>query len=86
MQHTMAHRPDSRFCVSAMTLGLTIDTQALVRTSLQVGVVARVLELPETIDDAGLQTQIEALNADESVQGILTAAALAAASLAAYHC
>jgi methylenetetrahydrofolate dehydrogenase (NADP+) / methenyltetrahydrofolate cyclohydrolase len=50
----------------------TVYTQSLVRTSLQVGVAARVLELPETIDDAGLETQIEALNADESVQGILT--------------
>jgi methylenetetrahydrofolate dehydrogenase (NADP+) / methenyltetrahydrofolate cyclohydrolase len=50
----------------------TVYTQSLVRTSLQVGVAARVLELPVTIDDAGLESQIEALNADGSVQGILT--------------
>jgi methylenetetrahydrofolate dehydrogenase (NADP+)/methenyltetrahydrofolate cyclohydrolase len=50
----------------------TVYTQALVRTSLQVGVDARVLELPVTIDDADLERQIEALNADPSVQGILT--------------
>jgi methylenetetrahydrofolate dehydrogenase (NADP+) / methenyltetrahydrofolate cyclohydrolase len=50
----------------------TVYTQTLVRTSLRIGVAARVLELPVTIDDAGLERQIEALNADESVQGILT--------------
>jgi len=50
----------------------SVYTQTLVRTSQQVGVGVRVLEMPVTIDDAGLEQQIAALNADESVQGILT--------------
>jgi methylenetetrahydrofolate dehydrogenase (NADP+)/methenyltetrahydrofolate cyclohydrolase len=49
-----------------------VYTEALMRTSAQVGVVARVVELPETVDDDGLRQQIEALNDDPSVQGILT--------------
>jgi len=49
----------------------SIYTQTLVRTSLQVGVAARVLELPVSIDEGGLERQIEELNADLSVQGIL---------------
>ncbi len=49
----------------------TIYTQSLVRTSAQVGIAARVLELSDTLTDAGLREQIEVLNGDDSVQGIL---------------
>ncbi|MGO8946757.1 MAG: bifunctional 5,10-methylenetetrahydrofolate dehydrogenase/5,10-methenyltetrahydrofolate cyclohydrolase [Ktedonobacterales bacterium] len=49
----------------------TIYTQTLVRTSAQVGVDARVVELPDTLTDGELRQQIETLNADDAVQGIL---------------
>ncbi|MGZ3716230.1 MAG: bifunctional 5,10-methylenetetrahydrofolate dehydrogenase/5,10-methenyltetrahydrofolate cyclohydrolase [Ktedonobacterales bacterium] len=48
-----------------------VYTHALLRASERVGVAASTLALGADIDDAGLRGAIEALNADESVQGIL---------------
>lgn len=48
-----------------------VYTNALVRASERVGVTATIVSLSSDIDDAGLRSSIEALNADESVQGIL---------------
>lgn len=48
-----------------------VYTQALVRASERVGVTATTVALSVDIDDAGLRGAIEALNADDSVQGIL---------------
>jgi methylenetetrahydrofolate dehydrogenase (NADP+) / methenyltetrahydrofolate cyclohydrolase len=56
----------------------SLYTQTLIRTSAQLGVAARVLELSDTIADEALRQQIEVLNADASVQGILTALPLPA--------
>ncbi len=49
----------------------TIYTQSLVRISAQVGVLTQVLEFPDTLTDSGLRHEIQALNADDEVQGIL---------------
>lgn len=48
-----------------------VYTNALVRASERVGVVATIVALGADTDDAGLRGCIEALNADDSVQGIL---------------
>jgi methylenetetrahydrofolate dehydrogenase (NADP+)/methenyltetrahydrofolate cyclohydrolase len=48
-----------------------VYTSALIRTSQAIGVEASVVILPEDVDDTGLRAGIEALNADEQVQGIL---------------
>lgn len=48
-----------------------VYTNALVRASERVGVVATIVALGAGTDDAGLRGCIEALNADDSVQGIL---------------
>lgn len=48
-----------------------VYSNALVRASERVGVVATIVSLGADIDDAGLRGCIEALNADDAVQGIL---------------
>lgn len=48
-----------------------VYTNNLIRTSRAVGVEASVITLPDDVDDAGLRACIEALNADDGVQGIL---------------
>lgn len=48
-----------------------VYTSALVRTADGIGVAATVVSLPADVDDTGLRGCIEALNADETVQGIL---------------
>ncbi len=48
-----------------------VYTNALVRASERVGVVATIVTLGADTDDAGLRGCIEALNADDTVQGIL---------------
>ena len=49
----------------------TVYTNNLIRTSGAIGVEASVITLADDIDDAGLRACIEALNADDAVQGIL---------------
>lgn len=53
-------------------LASSVYTASLVRTAERIGVAAMVVTLPNDIDDAGLRTRLETLNADEQVQGILT--------------
>lgn len=48
-----------------------VYTNALIRASSRVGVTATIVALSAGIDDVGLRSAIEALNADDSVQGIL---------------
>ena len=48
-----------------------VYTNALVRASERVGVTATIVALSAGTDDAGLRGAIEALNADDTVQGIL---------------
>ncbi|HEX8033864.1 MAG TPA: bifunctional 5,10-methylenetetrahydrofolate dehydrogenase/5,10-methenyltetrahydrofolate cyclohydrolase [Ktedonobacterales bacterium] len=48
-----------------------VYTHALLRASERVGVAASTVALSADIDDAGLRGAIEALNADDNVQGIL---------------
>lgn len=48
-----------------------VYTNALIRASSRVGVTATIVALSAGIDDVGLCSAIEALNADDSVQGIL---------------
>ncbi|MFI5273067.1 MAG: bifunctional 5,10-methylenetetrahydrofolate dehydrogenase/5,10-methenyltetrahydrofolate cyclohydrolase, partial [Ktedonobacterales bacterium] len=48
-----------------------IYTHALQRAAERVGVAITLLDLPVAVDDAGLASCLEALNADEGVQGIL---------------
>ncbi|WIG61581.1 MAG: methenyltetrahydrofolate cyclohydrolase / methylenetetrahydrofolate dehydrogenase (NADP+) [Ktedonobacterales bacterium] len=49
-----------------------VYTQSLQRAAQKIGVVATALALPADVDDDGLRSCLEALNADDSVQGILT--------------
>ena len=53
--------------VGTQDLASSLYTQTLIRTSAQLGVAARVLQLQETIADDALRQQIEALNADASI-------------------
>lgn len=48
-----------------------VYAHALLRTAERVGVQAMPIDLPASVDDAGLRSCIEALNADGEVQGIL---------------
>lgn len=48
-----------------------VYTRRLVQAAEDVGVAARVVELPESTTDAQLREQLLALNVDETVQGIL---------------
>ncbi|MGH2517553.1 MAG: bifunctional 5,10-methylenetetrahydrofolate dehydrogenase/5,10-methenyltetrahydrofolate cyclohydrolase [Ktedonobacterales bacterium] len=48
-----------------------VYTSSLIRTSGAIGVEAAVISLADDVDDAGLRACIEALNADDAVQGIL---------------
>lgn len=48
-----------------------VYAHALLRSAERVGVTATRIDLPPTVDDVGLRRCIEALNADDDVQGIL---------------
>jgi methylenetetrahydrofolate dehydrogenase (NADP+)/methenyltetrahydrofolate cyclohydrolase len=48
-----------------------VYAQALQRAASRVGITATPIDLPATVDDAGLRSCIEALNDDDEVQGIL---------------
>ncbi|HEU5441185.1 MAG TPA: bifunctional 5,10-methylenetetrahydrofolate dehydrogenase/5,10-methenyltetrahydrofolate cyclohydrolase [Ktedonobacterales bacterium] len=49
----------------------SVYAQALQRAAEAIGVQAALLDLPADVDDAGLASCLDALNADEDVQGIL---------------